>query len=441
MQQTHRNKLWYALFKALMVFVITLLLHFASVSFAPVASVFAKMRNASLDTLMNVTDKFNSHKLDQAISEIWFIGIDDYYEKNRLSDDTNGIDMGIERTRLAKVISQLELLEPRAIFLDFALSETVNEDDQLSSGDLELLNALKIDEARDFAILVPSRQIANVDISNSPSVCPVSSDLYLDFDGVVRRIAFSANNSKVNESNKLIDYGAVYYLERLAYGDGHPDLNGWKWQNCQEMRSSLNRGFEKTEELSRQEVFQELRNRTIFRQWNWRRGQPNDSNVSGYGISKWSGGLYLSAQHILDDLDGLLNDPNLDPTNKIFILGHSNPEDRSSRDIYTTPVGTKTGAEIHYHSLMTILHNKKISFYSLWVLLSYLAMFFIIFGISYFFLNLDNLFEFTVMGILVSIPAFLLYNYLGIYMDYVIPLFVVELFSPFLVGFFFKKRG
>ena len=53
-----------------MVFVITLLLNFASVSFALVASVFAKTRNASLDTLMNVTDKFNSPQLDESISEI-----------------------------------------------------------------------------------------------------------------------------------------------------------------------------------------------------------------------------------------------------------------------------------------------------------------------------------------------------------------------------------
>lgn len=415
----------YAIGRAFWVFIIALILQAVASGINPVATVVAKMRNASLDTLMAFVEPMQSPETNENITQIWFIGIDEYYEKSRLEDKTLGLETGTPRSRLAKVIRGIEDLQPRAIFLDLSLGDTANENDQKSFGDQSLIDVLDFSRTRDFPILVPGRFVAQESISDSPSVCPVSTDLFLDGDGLVRRIALSANNPLVQEASiSIVDYGAVFYLERLAHISGNPKFDGWRWQDCNEMRSSFSDDFKGSMQSSSRKTYQQMNNRTIFKTWNWQRGQPTDSSVLTIGKSKWSNGNYLSAQAILDDKS------EINISDAIFIVGYSNPQSRFTRDIYGTPVGPKTGAEIHYHSLMTKLHYESFdefkALFSPIMLLSYLIMFITIFFFSFIFRDFDNILEFGITWVFILIPAVLLLNRFGFYMDYVLPLFVLE---------------
>lgn len=412
-----------ALTRSFFVILLALMLQFLAPNLThganPLSAFLSKLQNGSLDMLMSLVYhvKLDSPEPINETVPIWFIGLDSHYERNRLDDENNNLDIGIPRMRLAHVVENIEKLNPRAIFLDFDIEKTTNESNIKSEGDKKLIEVLN-SSYQGFPILIPSQTIAGDSIMQNQKLCAVSSDLVWDGDGLVRRVALAQNN--------VGDKSVIFYLHYLATSKSNSNST----IDCDTLNTIIESNFGGVAQNA--SANDRIDSRVIFRNWRWNSGNPNVSSISTSGDSRWTNGYYASAEALLDGSLGSSTTSSLE--NAIFIVGYSNAYSNQTKDKYWTPVGILTGAEVHFHGLMTLLHHHSDSAGNIFLaqpimVFSYIAMFLIIFFVSLWLKDLDNLLEFILIWCVIVFPAIYLLNRFGFFVDYVVPLFCLELLA------------
>ncbi|GEM86518.1 CHASE2 domain-containing protein [Meiothermus granaticius] len=215
------------------------------------------------------------------------------------------------RGQMARILTKLMEYRPRAVFLDFDLSQPTNEGGRYSAGDAQLLHTLR---GISFPLLLPDPQVLGLPLAQvNPHLQPVAAQILYDSDGQARMIPRPRSGHPLPAALALYCAGA-----------------GLDETRCREIAGGSGEG--------KRIVFREVR----------RYGPTSE------GAQLWPGLTVVGALELLEGT--LARSPQTEGA--LFLVGRTFP---LADDAHFTPVGPLQGIDIHTNALMTLATYRHFS--------------------------------------------------------------------------------
>ncbi|MBF6592914.1 MAG: CHASE2 domain-containing protein [Thermaceae bacterium] len=294
------------------------------------------------------------------------------------------------RGQMARLLQKLMEYRPKAVFLDFDLSQPSNEGGVRSAGDQQLLQTLRQVSS---LLLLPDPQVMGLPLAQvSPRLEQVAAQILYDGDGQARWVPRPRSGQPLAASLALYCLGA-----------------GLDQARCRNLGQGSQDG-----------------KRIVFRQV--RRYGPDTE-----GTQLWPGLVVISGNELLADT--LAKSPQTEGA--LFLVGRTYPV---SDDAHFTPVGALQGIDIHLSALMTLATYRHFSEVLGWgpLLLVVAVLVFVALWLTYTItdglLRASRFRDFTQALIETAIAAWFLFfagvlvlQYYGHFLDYLFPILAFQL--------------
>jgi CHASE2 domain-containing sensor protein len=349
----------------------------------PLSVLIKREQNGPLDTLTRAVHRWGAPKSVQDFPLVVQVDLG-----KPSVDQLSPVGYVFNRGQMAEVVQKVLEYSPKAMFLDFDLSEPTNEGGVLSAGDKKLLQVLKKAQS---PILLPDAKVLGFPLEQvNPNLHRVAAQVVYDSDGQARWIPVVKKPQTLPTSLALYCRGkALPETDCYALGSGEDGK------------------------------------RIVFRQIQRERSADQ----------LWSGLVVLEGTELLQD--GLVRSSQTEGA--VFLVGRTYPY---VADAHFTPIGAIQGIDIHLNALMTLATYQHFSETLGWgpllviipllVFLALWATYSIIDGLlaaNRFQDFVKSLIELAIMAWILFFAGIVIVQYFGYFLDYLFPIAAFQLVS------------